>query len=251
MFSKETKLFLVLSGFFITNALVAELIGGKIFSFEQTIGIDAFKFSLLGQENLGLNLTAGVLLWPVVFIVTDILNEYFGMKGVRFLSFLTVGLIAFAFLSTFGAIHLAPAEFWPKAYTSKGIPDMQKAFAAVFGQGNRIMIGSMIAFMIGQILDAWVFKKIKEKTGEKNLWLRATGSTFISQFIDSFVVLLIAFYGIMSIPQIIAIGLVGYLYKFCAAFLITPVIYLAHKMIDKYLGHEKANALKAEAMQKL
>jgi len=249
MFSKETKLFLVLAGFFITNALVAELIGGKIFSFEQTIGIESFSFSLLGQEGLSLNLTAGILLWPVVFIVTDIINEYFGMRGVRFLSFLTVGLIAFAFLSTFGAIHLAPADFWPKAYTSKGVPDMQKAFAAVFGQGNRIMIGSMIAFAIGQILDAWVFQKIKKKTGEGKLWLRATGSTFISQFIDSFVVLGIAFYGIMSIPQIIAIGLVGYLYKFCAAFVITPLIYFAHKIIDKYLGHENASRLKEEAMQ--
>ncbi|HNB81660.1 MAG TPA: VUT family protein, partial [Chitinophagaceae bacterium] len=108
---KSTRLFLILSGVFITNALIAEFIGGKIFSLEQTLGFQPVTFSLLGESNLSFNLTAGVLLWPVVFIMTDLINEYYGMKGVRFLSYLTVALISFAFLAAWVAIHLHPASW--------------------------------------------------------------------------------------------------------------------------------------------
>jgi len=249
MISRQSKLFVVLAGFFVANALIAELIGGKIFSVESTLGIDRMNFSLLGQDRLGFDLTAGILLWPVVFIITDLINEYFGRRGVKFLTYLTLGLIAFAFLTTLGASKLVPAEFWPGAYPDQGVPDMQKAFAAVFGQGRRIMFASMIAFLLGQLIDAWSFHRIKKVTGEKRVWLRATGSTLISQFIDSFLVLGIAFWGIMSIPQIIAIGLIGYLYKLIMALIITPIIYLGHKMIDRYLGKEEAQQLKLEAMR--
>ena len=249
MFDKKTKLFFILSGFFIANALIAELIGGKIFSLEQTLGLSETQFSLFGENNLSFNLTAGVLLWPVVFIMTDIINEYYGQKGVRLLSLLTVGLISFAFIATYSAIHLAPANWWPSSYQGKGVLDMQLAFAAIFNQGNRIIIGSIIAFLIGQLLDVFIFHKIKEYTGEKKVWLRATGSTLISQFIDSFVVMFIAFSGIMSPVQIIAVGLVGYFYKFVVAIILTPIIYLGHNLIDRYLGHEVATSLKLQAMK--
>ena len=249
MFDKKTKLFIILGGFFITNALIAEMIGGKIFSLEDTLGLTVTEFELFGEPNLSFNLTAGVLLWPVVFIMTDIINEYYGVKGVRFLSYLTVGLILFAFVVTYGAIHLSPASWWPSAYRDKGVPDMQKAFAAIFNQGNRIIIASVVAFLIAQLLDVAVFHKIKKITGEKKVWLRATGSTLISQFIDSFVVMFIAFSGRMSTMQIIAIGMVGYFYKFIVAILLTPAIYLGHNLIDKYLGKEEAEKLKALAMK--
>ena len=124
---KSTKLFLILAGVFITNALVAEFIGGKIFSLEKTIGIETIYFSLFGEQGLSFNLTAGVLLWPIVFIMTDIINEYYGMRGVRFLSYLTVALISFSFLAAFGAIHLVPADWWVGVNAEKGIPNMQKA----------------------------------------------------------------------------------------------------------------------------
>ena len=91
--NKAVTLFIILGGFFVANALVAEFIGVKIFSLERTLGIEPFQFSFFGEDNLGFNLTAGVLLWPVVFVMTDIINEYYGLKGIRFLSFLTVGLI--------------------------------------------------------------------------------------------------------------------------------------------------------------
>lgn len=252
MLDKKTKLFVILAGFFIANALIAEMIGGKIFSLENTFGFQEVSFSLFGKDGLSFNLTAGVLLWPVVFIMTDVINEYFGMRGVRFLSYLTVGLISFAFLVTYGAIHLTPASWWIAAYKNQGVANAQLAFKAIFGQGLWIIVGSLVAFLVGQLLDVFVFHKIKMFTGEKKIWLRATGSTLISQLVDSFIVLFIAFYigQDWSFAQVFAIATVNYIYKFIIAFGLTPLIYLGHSLIDKYLGQAEAEKLKALAMKK-
>lgn len=256
--SKPTRLFLILGGFFIANALIAEIIGVKIFSLEKTIGFSPMDIHILGND-LSFNLTAGVLLWPVVFIMTDIINEYYGMRGVRFLSWLTAGLIAFAFLIFIGAINLVPADFFITSKQGSGIPDMSKAYNSVLGQGGFIIIGSITAFILGQLIDVFVFHKIKRVTGEKKIWLRATGSTLISQFIDSFVVLFIAFYigtrvnasgndFVWPFKLFIAVGIVNYIYKFIIAILMTPVIYLMHGIIERYLGHEQAAEMKKAAM---
>jgi uncharacterized integral membrane protein (TIGR00697 family) len=224
--------------------LLAEFIGVKIFSLEATLGMKPIKWAL---PNF--NLTAGVLLWPVVFIMTDIINEYFGKKGVRFLSFSAVGVIGFAFLAVNFAIYLSPAEFWTGAYQNFGVVNMQNAYSAVFGQGLWIIAGSIIAFLIGQILDVFVFQEIKKRTGEKKLWLRATGSTLVSQFIDSFVVLFIAFYlsNRMDLSTVIQIGIVNYIFKFIVAIALTPLLYLIHGVIDSYLGDSLASELKNAA----
>lgn len=78
---RPTKLFLILGGFFIANALIAEVIGVKIFSLEETIGLEPVSFSMFNRDGLSFSLTAGVLLWPVVFVMTDIINEYYGVRG--------------------------------------------------------------------------------------------------------------------------------------------------------------------------
>jgi uncharacterized integral membrane protein (TIGR00697 family) len=255
---KPTRLFIILGGFFIANALIAEIIGVKIFSLEKTLGFEPLKLHLFGND-LSFNLTAGVLLWPVVFIMTDIINEYYGMRGVRFLSWLTAGLIAFAFLIFIGAMKLTPADFFITSKQGSGVPDMEKAYNSVLGQGGFIIIGSLTAFILGQLVDVFVFHKIKKITGEKKIWLRATGSTLVSQFIDSFVVLFIAFYigtrvngkgndFVWSLSLVIGVGVVNYIYKFIIAIVFTPVIYLVHNRIEKYLGHEQATAMRAAAM---
>ncbi|MGZ8557948.1 MAG: queuosine precursor transporter [Chitinophagaceae bacterium] len=255
---KPTRLFLILSGFFIANALIAEIIGVKIFSLEKTAGISPLELKILGNQ-FSFNLTAGVLLWPVVFIMTDIINEYYGIKGVRFLSFLTVGLISFAFIIFQGAIHLTPADFWVSNYESRGIANADNAYGVILGQGSWIIIGSLIAFLVGQILDVFIFHKIKQITGEKKIWLRATGSTLVSQFVDSFVVLFIAFYigprissgqGMAwSLGLVMTICIGNYIYKFIVAVLLTPVIYLLHFFVEKYLGHQQAAEMKRAAMR--
>lgn len=245
---KENKLFLVLGGFFIANAIIAEFIGVKIFSLEATIGIKPLSYVLFG-EQMSFNLTAGVVLWPVVFIMTDIINEYYGTRGVKFLSYLTVGLISFAFLMVYAAIHLAPAEWWVQSAAEQGVPNFQLAFAKIFGQGLWIILGSLVAFLVGQILDVAVFHRLKKMTGENKIWLRATGSTLVSQFVDSFVVLIIAFKlgADWSWALVLAVGFNNYFYKFFVAVVLTPVIYLAHSLIDNYLGEELADAMKSKA----
>ncbi len=247
---KSTKLFVFLGAFFLANALIAEFIGVKIFSLEKAFGFDPVNFRLLGEEVSGINLTAGVLLWPVVFIMTDVINEYFGRKGVRLFSYIAAGLIGYAFVMFYFAINTYPADFWVFRQTPHGELDMELAFRTIFGQGNWIIIGSLVAFLIGQLIDVHVFHFIKKITGDKFIWLRATGSTLVSQFIDSFVVLFIAFYlgAGWSLTLVIALGIVNYIYKFFAAIILTPFIYMAHFIIDTYLGHEAAEELKQQAM---
>lgn len=234
--SRRNKLYLVLGGIFITNALLAEIIGGKVFSLEDTLGIAPLDIRIFGN-SYDMNLTAGVLLWPVVFILTDIINEYFGKEGVKRLSYLTIGLIVYVFLMLWVAMGLSPSEYYMNIGLANGIPDMNKAFSAVFSQGLWIIIGSIVAFLVGQLVDVFVFEKIKAKTNEKMLWLRATGSTVVSQFIDSIVVTLIAFYisGLLSLKVALALAIVGYIYKLIVAILLTPLLYVLHGVIDSYL----------------
>ncbi len=252
---KSTKLFILLAGIFITSALLAEVIGVKIFSLEDTVGVHRANINLFGSP-FSFHLTAGVLLWPVVFVMTDIINEYYGTRGVKFLSYLTIGLISYAFLIFNGAIALSPSEYFS---IGNGIDKPDAAFRGIFGQGMWIIIGSMVAFLVGQVLDVLVFHRIKKVTGEKSIWLRATGSTLVSQLVDSFVVLFIAFYvgkriqtgqgDPWSLHQVLVTGTGNYIYKFVVAILLTPVIYGVHAWIERYLGHGLAAEMKNAAMK--
>ena len=126
----------------------------------------------------------------------------------------------------------------------------------ILGQGLLIIIGSLVAFLVAQLVDVVSFHYIKNKTGEKHIWLRATGSTVISQLMDSFVVLAIAFkigpelvgnVEPWSWPQLFAVGTVQYIYKVFMAIVLTPLLYVGHSLIDGYLGQDTADAMKAQA----
>jgi uncharacterized integral membrane protein (TIGR00697 family) len=179
-------LFTVLAAFLVADALIAEFVGVKIFALEKTLGVAPFDWHLFGQQG-SLSFTSGVLLWPIVFVMTDIVNEYFGPRGVRFISWLAVALISYGFLAAYIAISLAPADWWISVNATQGVPDMQAAFNAIFGQGMWTIVGSIAAFLVGQLVDISVFQAIRRVTGERWVWLRATGSTLVSQCIDSFV----------------------------------------------------------------
>lgn len=248
---KPSRLFLVLTAFFVANALIAECIGNKLFSLEALLGLPVRPFTLLGQEGLTYTLTCGVLLWPLEFILTDIINEYYGPRAVRRISYIAVGLIGYAFLAFYLAIHMpADAGFWRGSQQANGIPDMQVAFEGIFGQSMRIIVGSLVAFLVSQVLDVWIFHRIKRKTGERKVWLRATGSTAVSQLVDSFIVLAIAFGPLWGWQRVLAVGLVNYSYKLVVAVLLTPVIYAAERRIETSFGKELTAQLKAEAMGK-
>ncbi|MFZ5973647.1 MAG: queuosine precursor transporter [Bacteroidota bacterium] len=248
---KKNRLFIALAGIFITNALMAEMIGVKIFSGEGTLGLPPAHLNILGF-TMDFNLTAGAVIWPVVFITTDLINEYFGKPGVKRISFLTAGLIAYSFLVILMTMELPPAQWWLDANNQDAEGhyfNMDFAFNKIFGQGQRIIIGSLTAFLLGQLVDVFVFQRLRKVTGSRWLWLRATGSTLVSQLVDSFVVLYIAFAGVFSNGQIVAIGITNYLYKFGVAILLTPLIYAGHYLIDQYLGKENANKISEEASQ--
>ena len=249
LLDRAQTLFVVLAGFFIANAILAEFIGVKIFALEDTLGLQPFEWNLFGQSG-SLSFTAGTLLWPVVFVMTDIINEYFGRRGVRFISWLTVALIVYGFFFAYLAIAVAPAGWWVQAAQGQGVPDYQAAFAAVFGQGLWTIGGSVTAFLVGQLIDVGVFHRIRRATGERHVWLRATGSTAVSQLVDSFVVLYIAFVlgpQQWSMSLFWAVGTVNYAYKMCAAVALIPLLYLLRAGIRRYVGAERAAQLKADA----
>ncbi|RAU82592.1 queuosine precursor transporter [Pontibacter arcticus] len=251
---KRANLFLILSGIFIANALLAELIGVKIFSGEALFNLPGAQLPLLGNSKLDFNLTAGVIIWPAVFITTDIINEYFGKAGVKRVSILTVVLILYAFVVITAVSGLPPAPFWVELNSTdaQGRPfDIDFAFNSIYRQGLGIIIGSVVAFLVGQFLDAYVFHWLRKYTGSKKIWLRATGSTLVSQLVDSFVVLFVAFFlfGNWPIELVLSVAVINYLYKFVVAVLLTPLLYVAHYLIDKYLGHHAAEQLTEAAAQ--
>ena len=212
--SKKETVYIILAGIFITNAVVAELIGGKL------IQVGPYLMSV------------GILPWPIVFVTTDLINEYFGEKGVKKLSLITACLIAYTFVIIYIAMQI------PAVAGDGLVSDNQ--FNGVFGQSLWIIVGSITAFMVSQLIDVTIFHFLKNKTGNKMIWLRSTGSTVISQLFDSFIVLGIAFWmtGKMTTEVFIASAFTGYFVKLIIAIALTPLIYLGHSIIEKYLHNE-------------
>jgi uncharacterized integral membrane protein (TIGR00697 family) len=208
--SKKDTVYVVLAGIFITNAVVAELIGGKLIDVGPAV------------------MSIGILPWPIVFVTTDLINEYFGEKGVRKLSIITASLIAYTFFVLYLAMKIP----------STGISSVSTSqFNAVFGQSQLIIVGSITAFLVSQLIDVSLFHFFKRRTGNKMIWLRSTGSTVISQLFDSFIVLGIAFWlpGIMDTKTFFLSAMTGYTVKLVIAVLMTPLIYLGHSLIEKYI----------------
>jgi uncharacterized integral membrane protein (TIGR00697 family) len=239
-FSRRQKLFIFLFGIFLTNAIIAEIIGVKIVSLEKSFGYQPLNIPTSWGTFWSLNQTAGALNWPIVFIVSDIINDYFGKKGVRFISFTSAGFIAYSFLIIYLATLLVPADFWIETNRGTSNFDINDAFNRIFRQGLGIITGSLLAFLVSQIVDAFIFDRIKARTGSKMIWLRATGSTLISQLIDSFLVIGVAFYvfGNWTVAEWFNVSLNNYMYKFLVAIILTPILYIAHYFIDSYLKTE-------------
>lgn len=250
--SKKHNLFIILSALFITNALLAEFIGVKIISLEKILNLKPLDTPFFGDPMLGLNMSVGVIIWPIVFIISDIINEYFGRKGVQRISIIAALLISYAFIIVVFATQSPPADFWLQnnAVDPEGNPfNINFAYNSIFRQGLGIIVGSITAFLVGQLVDAYTFHYLRKITAHKWLWLRATGSTVVSQLVDSFLILFIAFYllGNWSIVEVLSVGLVQYVYKIIIAIILIPVIYWMHFVIDRYLGKERSQEMIQEA----
>jgi queuosine precursor transporter len=216
--TRRDIVYLALAGFFVTNAILGEVTGGKLFTF------GVFTLSI------------GVIPWPVVFIATDLINEYFGREGVKRLTFMTIALIVYAFVVLFLAMQVPAASFSP-------VTDAQ--FRSVFGQSLWIIVGSVTAFAMSQLVDVGVFWLVRHRTGGRFLWMRATGSTVVSQLIDSIVIIGIAFWlpGKVKTAEFLQVAASNYSFKLLIALGTTPLLYAGHAAIDRFLGVEEAHHL--------
>jgi len=224
-FDRKTWLFIVLAGLFITNAVTAELISNKLISVP-------LSFTFFGRQVGPLVTVIGILPWPVVFLLTDLMNEFYGAKVVRKLSWITAGLILYCFVIVGISLQIPALE----------VPNSQladnRSYNLVFGQAQMVIVGSISAFLFSQLLDASLFKWIKGKTGDRWIWLRSTGSTVVSQLVDSYIVLFIGFVipGAMSWKDYLSIAPTNYLLKLLIGVALTPLIYVGHYGVKKYLA---------------
>jgi len=224
-FDRKTWLFIILSGLFITNAVTAELISNKLISIP-------IQGDFLGLKFGPFVTVIGILPWPFVFLLTDLLNEFYGYKTVRKLSWITSGLILYCFLIVGVSLKIPAVEL-----PGTSLAD-DKSYTMVFGQAQMVIVGSIIAFLLSQLMDAYLFSWIKSKTGDKYIWLRSTGSTVISQLVDSYVVLFIGFVitGNMSFQDYLVIAPTNYILKLLIGVALTPLIYAGHFSVRKYLS---------------
>lgn len=207
--------FMVMAGVFITSAIVAELISCKLV--------------YMGPKLWPI--IAGIVPWPVVFLLTDVMNEYFGKQAVRRLSWITAGLIAFCFLVVFVAVQLP---------TDKGSWLSDAEFRKAFGGSLYIMVGSITAFIVSQLLDVQLFHFFNKLTKGKMIWLRSTGSTVISQLADSLIVALIGLWisGAFPLEMVLFLAITGYVTKLGFAVCLTPFVYLMHYLAKGILGEK-------------
>ena len=216
---KRHKLFLVLTAIFMTCFVVGDIIGAKLVSWTM------FGFSF--------TTTVGMLPFPITFLLTDVINEFYCKRAARFITLLGLGMgvLSFAIIYSAGAIPIAD---FTKAPAWDGVTE--QAFGTVFLGSLRMIAASLCAFLIAQFVDIGVFHLLKRLTSNKFLWLRATGSTVASQLIDTIAITFIAWTGKRTTGEIVNIIYTAYGLKILIAFGLTPLVYLTHALLEKRLG---------------
>jgi len=217
------SLFITLVSTFMVCLVVGDLIGGKVTSFE-----------LFGREW---PFSAGQIAFPVTFILTDILNEFYGRRVVRRITLLAFLMVGLTFLIVYAAGAL---PWWPTTKGADWTGITPREFDLVFTQATRIQLSSMAAFLISNFVDISVFFVLKRATGNRMLWLRATGSTAISQLIDTIVISALVWGSKLTFDQYVSVVMTSYAIKLAAAILITPVLYALHAVIERRFGIEPA-----------
>jgi uncharacterized integral membrane protein (TIGR00697 family) len=217
---RRTKVYLYLCGVFLTALLIGDTIGSKLFTLDIPLGV----------TTLHATLSVGAIWFPITFLLTDVINEFYGSQGARFVTFLGFWMAIFAFVVLLAARKIPAASFSPIS---------QDVFDNVFGNANRIFVASLVAYLVGQLVDIGIFQAAKRLTQSKHIWLRSTGSTLISQLIDTLLVTYIAFLGKLTPAQLRQAAITSYLVKVLLAIGLTPVIYALHGLIHRQLGIEE------------
>lgn len=242
--AREQALAHTLCALFVGFFVAAEVLGGKLFRFT-LMGLGPRDFGL--GTNAEFAATAGILAFPLTFVMTDIVNEYFGKPIVRLFTWIAIAVNLLLQPVIRAAIAVPAISFTP------GISDaeMQRGYEIALGQTSSIVVASLCAFALAQWLDAAVFTWLRRSTGGKWLWLRAQGSTIVSQLIDTIAVIFLAFVVIprvcgnepWSLADAWSVSVTNYVYKFAIAVLMTPLLYGVHVVVDLYLGKAAAAAL--------
>lgn len=217
----RTRLFIVLAGIFSTSLVVGDIIGGKLIETQ----IFGTRFTL----------TVGMIPFPITFLLTDVLNEFYGKKHARFITLLGFGLasLAYAFIFIAGAIPIAEMT---RSASWTGVTEA--SFDNVFLGSQRMILASMAAYIVAQFVDIGVFHALKRLTTNRLLWLRATGSTVVSQLIDTVTITFVAWWGVLGISDILTMIRSSYTLKILIAVGLTPLVYLMHALVQRGLGIE-------------
>jgi uncharacterized integral membrane protein (TIGR00697 family) len=208
-------LFLFLSAFFVTALVVGDILGGKL------------------TQVAGQVISVGMIPFPITFVLTDILNEFYGKRAARVVTVVGFVMAIFAYTTIFVAWSMPWAPFTRAAdWTGMNAA----AFDNVFNGSRRILMGSMAAYVVSQFLDIGVFHALKRLSKNRFLWLRATGSTVASQAVDTAVIGTIAWTGILPFEAIVKLSITSYLVKLVIAIGLTPIIYAGHAVVERVLG---------------
>jgi len=218
-FDRSHKIFVWMAAIFVICLVIANITGAMLFS-----------VSLPGVAE-PLLLSSGVIPFPVTFILTDLLNEFYGKEGARFVTWVGFGMCVLT------AILLMIAGILPvDSHTL--IP--KSAFMVVANQYMGMFIASLVAYLFGQLLDIQVFHLLRTVTKHRFIWFRATGSTVASQLFDSVIVNCIAFWGQMPLHDILRVSFGDYTWKFIIAVGITPLLYLGHALLRRLMPVQEA-----------
>ena len=204
---RKQRFFVWLTAIFVAALITGDFIGGKFF--------------VLG----GRSFSSGIIPFPLTFVLTDLVNEFYGTHGARRLTFVGLGAAVFVWAVITLALHLPTSPDSP-------IPDA--VFRGAFGTSARLYVASLTAFLVGQMLDISVFYLLRRVTGHRFLWLRATGSTVLSQMIDSLAVSFVFLVGTRPMNFIVSNAANNYVGKLVMAVLLTPLIYLGHGVFRRY-----------------
>jgi queuosine precursor transporter len=213
------KLFVALAATFCTCLVVGDLIGGKLVSGD----VFGFRFTT----------TVGMLPFPVTFLLTDLLNEFYGKRAARFVTFVGFFMAVLTFAVVLLAAEVPIAEL-TRAPNWEGVTDA--SFRNVFVGSLRMLAASLVAYLTAQLVDISVFAALRKLSEGRMLWLRATGSTAVSQAIDTIAITVVAWAGLLSTPEMLRIMVSAYILKLGIAVGLTPLVYGLHTLIERRLG---------------
>jgi len=221
------RIYATMTAIFVICLVIANLTGAMLFSFNVT---------LPGLGKIPVLLSSGIIPFPVTFILTDLLNEFYGPKGARFVTWVGFGMCFLVFALLWVDQHL-PLD--SHTFISKSV------FNTIANQYTGMFLASITAYVIGQMLDIQVFHWIRARSGHRFIWLRATGSTVISQLVDSLLVTFIAFNGQMAYAHIFHLAMSEYVWKFIIAISITPLLYLGHSVLRGLMPRQEQELVTA------